>query len=131
MYEVNTITAAEHVPEKRSKYTKLKHTDNEKLRGCYEQRTRLLEQQKAAKKKGEEINKRISDTNAKIADLENKELIKICKEKKISTQELIGFLKKLPEGITLEDVAKTAFEKMPINYEQLQGKIKPVEFNGV
>lgn len=82
--EEKTITTAEPVPEKQTKSTKFKRTDNKKLKVYYEQRTKLLEQQKAAKKKGEEINKRISDTSAKITELENKELFKICKKKKIS-----------------------------------------------
>lgn len=76
----------------------------EKLQECYEQRERLPEQQTAARKRGKEIEKRISDNNAKIAELENKELIKICKSKEITAQELIGFLKKMPEGVTLENV---------------------------
>ena len=72
----------------------------------YGQQNKLLEQQTAARKKSKEIEKRISDNNAKIAELENKELFKICKEKHISTQELITFLQKLPDDVSLENFNK-------------------------
>lgn len=112
-------TTTEPEAENQTKTAKPKRTDAEKLKECYEQKEKLLEQQTAAKKRGREIEKRISENNARIAELENKELLKICKEKKISTQELIGFLKKLSEGTNLENVANTAFRKTPLNGEQL------------
>ena len=52
------------------------------------------------------------------AELENKEILKTIKEKKISAQELIGFLKKMPEGVTLENVANVAFRRIPPHSEQ-------------
>lgn len=122
MYEEKTITAAEPIPEKQTKFAKPKRTDNEKLTEYYEQRARLLGQKNAVNKKGDEIKKRLSENNAKIAELENKELFKICKKKKISAQELIGFLKKMPDGVTLEDVANTAFGQTSTNPEQLEAQ---------
>ena len=105
--------------ETKTKPAKPKRTDEEKLQECYEKRDRLWEQKTAHKNKGQAIDKSISENNSKIAELENRELLKICKEKKISTQELIGFLRKMPEGTSLENVANTAFRKMPVNGEQL------------
>ena len=87
-----------------SKPPKPKRSDTDRLKECYDQQKKLLEQQTAARKKSKDIEKRISDNNAKIAELENKELFKICREKKISTQELIAFLKKIPEDVSLENL---------------------------
>lgn len=97
--EVKTITANEHTAEK---IIKPKRTDAEKLRECYEKRSKLQEQKTAHRNKGQAIDKSISDNNAKIAELENKELLKICREKKISTQELIAFLNEIPNSNALE-----------------------------
>lgn len=97
--EVKTITANEHTAEK---IIKPKRTDEEKLRDCYEKREKLQEQKTAHKNKGQAIDKSISENNAKIAELENKELLKICREKKISTQELIAFLNEIPNSNALE-----------------------------
>lgn len=55
----------------------------------------------------------------KIAELENKEILKTIKEKKISAQELIGFLNKMPEGVTLENVANVAFRRIPPHSGQI------------
>ena len=83
---------------------KPKRSDTDRLKECYDQQKKLPEQQIAARKKSKDIEKRISDNNAKISELENKELFKICREKKISTQELIKFLKKIPEDVSLENL---------------------------
>lgn len=105
--------------EKSTIPTKSKRNSNRKLTKCYEQQAKLLDQKSAVNKKVEEIDKCISENDAIIAELETKELFKICKKKGISSQELIGFLKKIPEGVTLENAAKTAFGQMPANSEQL------------
>lgn len=97
--EVKTITANEHTAEK---IIKPKRTDTEKLRECYEKRNKLQEQKTAHKNKGQAIDKSISENNAKIAELESKELLKICREKKISTQELIAFLNEIPNSNALK-----------------------------
>ncbi len=99
--------------------TKPKRTDEEKLQECYEKRDRLREQKTAHKNKGQVIDKSIVENNAKIAELENKEILKTIKEKKISAQELIVFLKKMPEGVTLENVANVAFRRIPPHSGQL------------
>ena len=39
--------------------------------------------------------------------------------KKISAQELIGFLNKMPEGVTLENVANVAFRRIPPHSGQI------------
>ena len=88
--------------EIQTKPAKPKSTDEEKLRECYEKREKLQEQKTAHKNKGQAIDKSISENNAKIAELESKELFKICREKKISAQELIAFLNEIPDNKALE-----------------------------
>ena len=118
--EKMTTPTAEPSAEKQSKPAKPKRTDEEKLQECYERRDRLREQKTAHKNKGQAIDKSIAENNAKIAELENKEIIKTIKEKKISAQELIVFLKKMPEGVTLEMVEKRAFHRIPPHPDQLR-----------
>ena len=117
--ETMTTPTAEPAAEKQTKPTKPKRTDEEKLQECYEKRDRLREQKTAHKNKGQAIDKSIAENNAKIAELENKEILKTIKEKKISAQELIAFLKKMPEGVTLENVANVAFRRIPPHSGQL------------
>lgn len=88
--------------ETQIKTTKPKRTNAEKLRECYEKRERLQNQKTAHRNKGQAIDKSISENNAKIAELESKELLKICREKKISAQELIAFLNEIPNSNALE-----------------------------
>jgi len=88
--------------ETQTKMVKSKRTDAEKLRECYEKRNKLQEQKIAHRNKGQAIDKSISDNNVKIAELESKELLKICREKKISAQELIAFLNEIPNSNALE-----------------------------
>ena len=114
--EEKTITASEPAAANQIKLTKPKRTDEEKLQECYERRDRLREQKTVHKNKGQIIDKSIAENNAKIAELENKEILKTLREKKISAQELIVFLKKMPEGVTLENVA---FRRIPPNSGQL------------
>ena len=117
--ETMTTPTAEPAAEKQTKLTKPKRTDEEKLQECYEKRDRLREHKTAHKNKGQVIDKSIAENNAKIAELENKEILKTIKEKKISAQELIVFLKKMPEGVTLENVANVAFRRIPPHSGQL------------
>ena len=114
MNEENITVAS--AAETQTKTSRSKRTDAEKLRECYEKRSKLQEQKTAHRNKGQAINKSISDNNAKIAELENKEILKTLKEKKISAQELINFLKKMPEGVTLENVS---FRRIPPHSGQL------------
>ena len=114
-----TTPTTEPSAEKQTKPTKPKRTDEEKLQECYEKRDRLREQKTAHKNKGQFIDKSIAENNAKIAELENKEILKTIKEKKISAQELIVFLKKMPEGVKLENVANVAFRRMPPHSGQI------------
>lgn len=116
--ETMTTPTAESAAEKQTKPTKPKRSDEEKLQECYEKRDRLREQKTAHKNKGQVIDKSIAENNAKIAELENKEILKTIKEKKITAQELINFLKKMPEGVTLENVANVAFRRIPPHSEQ-------------
>lgn len=117
--EEKTITATEPAAERQTRPAKPKRTDEEKLQECYERRDRLREQKTAHKNKGQVIDKSIAENNAKIAELENKEILKTLKEKKISAQELIVFLKKMPEGVMLENVANVAFRRIPPHSGQL------------
>ena len=105
------ILSTTKIPQEPIKTSKPKRSDTDRLKECYDQQKKLLEQQTAARKKSKDIEKRISDNNAKIAELENKELFKICREKKISTQELIKFLKKIPDNVSLENLTNTAVQK--------------------
>ena len=95
--EEMTITTTEPETEKQTKTSRSKRTDAEKLQECYEKRKRLQEQKTAHRNKIQAIDKSISDNNVKIAELESKELLKICREKKISAQELIAFLNEIPD----------------------------------
>ena len=117
--ETMTTPTAKPAAERQTKSTKPKRSDEEKLQECYEKRDRLREQKTAHKNKGQVIDKSIAENNAKIAELENKEILKTIKEKKISAQELIVFLKKMPEGVTLENVANVAFRRIPPHSGQL------------
>ena len=74
--EEKTITANEPASKKQTKPAKPKRTDEEKLQECYEKRDRLREQKTAHKNKGQVIDKSIAENNAKIAELENKEILK-------------------------------------------------------
>ena len=118
--ETMTTPTAGPAAEKHTKLTKPKRTDEEKLQECYEKLDRLREQKTAHKNKGQVIDKSIAENNAKIAELENKEILKTLKEKKISAQELINFLKKMPEGVTLENVANVAYRRIPPHSDQFR-----------
>ena len=96
------IITAVSAAETQAKSIKSKRTDAEKLRECYEKRERLQNQKTAHRNKGQAIDKSILDNNAKIAELESKELLKICREKEISAQELIAFLNEIPNSNALE-----------------------------
>lgn len=102
MMNEEEMTITESETENQTNPIKPKRTDAEKLRECYEKRKRLQEQKTAHKNKGQAIDKSILDNNAKIAELESKELLKICREKKISAQELIAFLNEIPNSNALE-----------------------------
>lgn len=115
--EEKTITANEHTAEK---IIKPKHTDAEKLRECYEKRNKLQEQKTAHRNKIQAIDKSISDNNAKIAELENKELLKICREKKILTQELIAFLNEIPDNKALEILKNRLINRHQNQSEQMK-----------
>ena len=111
------ITANEHTAEK---IIKSKRTDAEKLRECYEKRNKLQEQKNAHRNKGQAIDKSISENNAKIAELESKELFKICREKKISAQELIAFLNEIPDNKALEILKNRIISRHQNQSEQMK-----------
>ena len=115
--EVKTITANEHTAEK---IIKPKRTDAEKLQECYEKRERLQNQKTAHRNKIQTIDKSISDNNAKIAELESKELFKICREKKISVQELIAFLNEIPNSNALEILKNQLINRHQNQTEQMK-----------
>jgi len=106
--------------ETKTKPAKPKRTDEEKLRDCYEKREKLQEQKTAHKNKGQAIDKSISENNAKIAGFENKELLKICREKKISTQELIAFLNEIPNSNALEILKNRLINRHQNQSEQMK-----------
>ena len=109
--------------ETQIKTTKPKRTDAEKLRECYEKRERLQNQKTAYRNKGQAIDKSISENNAKIAELESKELLKICREKKISAQELIAFLNEIPNSNALEILKNRIISR----HQNQSGQMKHVD----
>ena len=115
--EINTAVSA---AETQTKTTKSKRTDAEKLRECYEKRNKLQEQKAAHRNKIQAIDKSISDNNAKIAELESKELLKICREKKISAQELIAFLNEIPDNKALEILKNRLINRHHNQSEQMK-----------
>ena len=115
--EEKVITANEHTAEK---IIKSKRTDAEKLRECYEKRSKLQEQKTAHRNKIQAIDKSISDNNVKIAELESKELLKICREKKISAQELIAFLNEIPNSNALEILKNRLINRHQNRSEQMK-----------
>ena len=113
---ITVISAA----ETQTKTAKPKRTDAEKLQECYEKREKLQEQKTAHKNKGQAIDKSISENNAKIAELESKELLKICREKKISAQELIAFLNEIPNSNALEILKNRLINRHQNRSEQMK-----------
>lgn len=118
--EEMTITTTEPETEKQTKLAKPKRTDEEKLRDCYEKREKLQEQKTVHRNKGHAIDKSISENNAKIAELENKELLKICREKKISVQVLITFLNEIPNSSALEILKNRLINRHQNTSEQMK-----------
>lgn len=114
------IITAVSAAETQAKSTKPKRTDTEKLRECYEKRERLQNQKTAHRNKIQTIDKSISDNNAKIAELESKELLKICLEKKISAQELIAFLNEIPNSNALEILKNQLINRHQNQSEQMK-----------
>ncbi len=115
--EEKVITANEHTAEK---IIKSKRTDAEKLRECYEKRSKLQEQKTAHRNKIQAIDKSISENNAKIAELESKELFKICRERKISVQELIAFLNEIPNSNAREILKNRLINRHHNQSEQMK-----------
>lgn len=113
---ITAVSAA----ETQTKTTKSKRTDAEKLRECYEKRNKLQEQKNVHINKGQAIGKSISENNAKIAELEGKELFKICREKKISAQELIAFLNEIPNSNALEILKNRLINRHQNRSEQMK-----------
>ena len=113
---ITVVSAA----ETQTKMAKPKRTDAEKLQECYEKREKLQEQKTAHKNKGQAIDKSISENNAKIAELENKELLKICREKKILIQELIAFLNEIPNSNALEILKNRLINRHQNQSEQMK-----------
>jgi peptidoglycan hydrolase CwlO-like protein len=112
MYEEENVkTTTEPAADKQTKVTKPKRTDEEKLQELYDNAEKLKSQQTENKRKIKVTDERIAKNNSKIAVAENKELTRICKEKKITTKSLLDFLKKIPEGTDLETLANGILSK--------------------
>ena len=120
MMNEEEMTITESETENQTKPIKPKRTDAEKLRECYEKRNKLQEQKTAHRNKGQAIDKSISDNNAKIAELESKKLFKICREKKISVQELIAFLNEIPNSNALEILKNRLINRHQNRSEQMK-----------
>ena len=113
---ITVVSAA----ETQAKSIKSKRTDAEKLRECYEKRERLQNQKTAHRNKVQAIDKSISENNAKIEELESKELLKICREKKISAQEIIAFLNEIPNSNALEILKNRLISRHQNQSEQMK-----------
>lgn len=113
---ITAVSAA----ETQTKTSRPKRTDAEKLWECYEKRNKLQEQKNAHRNKIQTIDKSISENNAKIAELESKELLKICREKKISAQELIAFLNEIPDNKALEILKNRIISRHQNQSEQMK-----------
>jgi peptidoglycan hydrolase CwlO-like protein len=112
MYEEEKFkTTTEPAADKQTKAAKPKRTDEEKLQELYDNAEKLKSQQTENKRKIKVTDERIAKNNSRIAVAENKELTRICKEKKITTKSLLEFLKKIPEGTNLEILANSTLSK--------------------
>lgn len=97
-----TLTAPEAKKPKRSNY--------EKLAECYAKRDKTAEQQNAKINESKKLGERLSKYNSTIQQLENREIVRLCKKLNITTKDLIEFLDKIPKGTSFDEVANRVFQ---------------------
>lgn len=100
MNETITTTAAA-TPEAK----KPKRSTCEKLAECYAKRDKTAEQQNAKINESKMLGERLSKYNSTIQQLENREIVRLCKKLNITTKDLIEFLDKIPKGTTFDEIA--------------------------
>lgn len=97
-----TITTA--TPEAK----KSKRSNYEKLAECYAKRDKTAEQQNAKINESKKLGERLSKYNSTIQQLENREIVRLCKKLNITTKDLIEFLDKIPKDTSFDEFANRA-----------------------
>lgn len=103
MNETITTTAAA-TPEAK----KPKRSNYEKLAECYAKRDKTAEQQNAKINESKKLGERLSKYNSTIQQLENREIVRLCKKLNITTKDLIEFLDKIPKDTSFDEFANRA-----------------------
>lgn len=103
MNETITTTSAT-APETK----KPKRSNYEKLAECYAKRDKTAEQQNAKINESKKLGERLSKYNSTIQQLENREIVRLCKKLNITTKDLIEFLYKIPKGTSFDEFANRA-----------------------
>lgn len=105
---VNVVLDNQASTEKTADTPKVKKSRKGKpknLQEMYEYGSKLIEQRNLSKKKTADYNKLIAENNAAIFEHETKEINNVCKARKFTIKELLEFLNKLPDGITLKEAS--------------------------
>lgn len=105
MNETITTTSAT-APEAK----KPKRSNYEKLAECYAKRDKTAEQQDAKINESKKLGESLSKYNSTIQQLENREIVRLCKKLNITTKDLIEFLDKIPKGTSFDEVANRVFQ---------------------
>ena len=100
-----TITTA--TPEAK----KSKRSTCEKLAECYAKRDKTAEQQNAKINESKKLGERLSKYNSTIQQLENREIVRLCKKLNITTKDLIEFLDKIPKDTSFDEFANRVFHE--------------------
>ncbi|WP_455527875.1 hypothetical protein [Huintestinicola sp.] len=101
----NAVTATEA-----KRPSKPKRNDMEKLAECYAKRDKTAEQQNAKINESKKLGERLSKYNSTIQQLENREIVRLCKKLNITTKDLIEFLDKIPKGTSFDEIANRVFQ---------------------
>lgn len=103
MNETITTTSATVTEAK-----KPKRSNYEKLEECYAKRDKTAEQQNAKINESKKLGERLSKYNSTIQQLENREIVRLCKKLNITTKDLIEFLDKIPKDTSFDEFANRA-----------------------
>lgn len=98
MNETNTTTSATVTEAK-----KPKRSNYEKLAECYAKRDKTAEQQNAKINESKKLGE-----HSTIQQLENREIVRLCKKLNITTKNLIEFLDKIPKDTSFDEFANRA-----------------------
>ncbi len=106
MNETITTTSATVTEAK-----KPKRSIYEKLEECYAKRDKTAEQQNAKINESKKLGERLSKYNSTIQQLENREIVRLCKKLNITTKDLIEFLDKIPKDTSFDEFANRVFHE--------------------